>query len=378
MAIFPFLRPRLPSHYYIRFEPPDRSGDEVLLFESERRKIKLKGRSFREFLRSVIPLLDGTRTLEEIQAEVIALFPPEDLERCLTLLAEHNLLQDAEPDTMPEDARSELEPQLNFFHELGLAPHEVQRKLTAATVAICGLGGPGSAVALSLASAGVGHLRCVDWLPVTRTDPHLAPAFLPGDVGRNRAEVIRAKIAALNPRVAARAVTEAVQGDDDALRTLDGADFVVCCADIGMSSQFYIVNRACLKLNISGTSCAAGGLEGIVGPTVLPRETACYLCYRMRAVACANDPEDDFAHHRYLDRRKQDDSGRRENHPFGVAVIGNLAGLEAIKCLTGIAEPSALGRIVVVDFLTLSCSKHVVLRKPWCPACSPEAAAATR
>jgi adenylyltransferase/sulfurtransferase len=173
-------------------------------------------------------------------------------------------------------------------------------------------------------------------------------------------------------------VTDAVDTDDDALRILEGTDFVICCADPGMSSQFYILNRACLRASIPWTACSVSGFEGMIGPTVVPRETACYLCFRMRATACANDPEDDFAHHRYLDQRKRDDGGRRENHPFGVAVVGNLTGLEAIKCLTGIAEPSALGRIVVVDFLSLSCHKHVVLREPWCPACSPTPAKPAR
>ena len=83
MSIFNMKKPRLPSHYYIRFEPPDSSGDEVLFFTSERRNIKLKGRSFREFLQVVVPILDGQHTLEEIEAEVSAQFSPKDLEQGL-------------------------------------------------------------------------------------------------------------------------------------------------------------------------------------------------------------------------------------------------------------------------------------------------------
>jgi adenylyltransferase/sulfurtransferase len=361
----------LPSHYSIRYEPPDPSGDEVLLFDSVRRKVKLKGRSFREFLRSVVPLLDGTRTLAEIKAEAAPLFPPQELADFLGLLAGHNLLDDGGLDGLPGEVRAELEPQLNFFHELGLKPAEAQRKLGAATVAVWGLGGPGPAVALGLAAAGVGRLLCVDGLAVSRTDPPLSPVFTAADVGRGRAEVVREMAAGRSPRVEARAVTEPVPSDADALRVLDGVDFVVCCADAGMSSQFYILNRACLQAGIAWTSCSATGLEGVVGPTVVPHETACYLCYKMRAVACASDPEDEFAHQRQLDRRKQDDSGRRENHPFATGVVADLAGLEAFKFLTGLAEPSAKGGVVVFDFLTLACRRHVVLRKPWCPACAP-------
>jgi bacteriocin biosynthesis cyclodehydratase domain-containing protein len=89
----------------------------------------------------------------------------------------------------------------------------------------------------------------------------------------------------------------------------------------------------------------------------------------MRAVACAGNPEDEFNYERFLDRRKQDDSGRRENVVFGAGLMANWLGLEAMKQLTRIVEPSALGAIIVFDLLGFTCTKHVVLRKPWCPAC---------
>ena len=87
-------RPKLPSHYLLRFEPPDSTGDEALVITSERRRIKLKGRSFREFLNEVVPLLDGTRTTEEIQQLVSSTFNPQDLAAGLELLASEGLLED--------------------------------------------------------------------------------------------------------------------------------------------------------------------------------------------------------------------------------------------------------------------------------------------
>ena len=203
------------------------------------------------------------------------------------------------------------------------------------------------------------------------TDSHLNPFFVPSEVGQNRAEVVRSKILEHFPRAEALAVADPVASDADALQIIDGADLVVCCVDAGMSTHSYIVNRACLKACIPSTSCAVSGFEGIIGPTVVPHETACYLCYKMRAVACTANPLDELAHMRRLDRQKQDNSHRRENHAFSVGAIGSLMGLEAVKCLTGIAEPSALGRIVVLDFLTLASRTHTILRMPWCPACSP-------
>jgi bacteriocin biosynthesis cyclodehydratase domain-containing protein len=96
----------------------------------------------------------------------------------------------------------------------------------------------------------------------------------------------------------------------------------------------------------------------------------------MRAVACTENPEEEFAHLRFLDRRKRDDSGSRENLVFGPAVVGNLLALEAFRVLLGLSA-SASGRLIVIDFVETTSQNHVVLRKPWCPACFPKAGAAS-
>ena len=119
------------------------------------------------------------------------------------------------------------------------------------------------------------------------------------------------------------------------------------------------------------------GAEIVVGPVMHPGHTACYLCYRMRVVSCAGNPEDAFAYERYLDGRKRDDGVRRENLVFGAGLAANLVGLEVVKLLTGVMEPSLVGRILSVRLTDLGVQRHTVLRKPWCPACfTPEAGAA--
>jgi adenylyltransferase/sulfurtransferase len=110
-------------------------------------------------------------------------------------------------------------------------------------------------------------------------------------------------------------------------------------------------------------------MEVVVGPTVRPYTTACYLCYKMRAVACAENPEHDFAFQRMLDKRKTDDSGHRENLTFAVGLAANMIGLEAFKELSGCMPPSTVGKVLILDLMEMSMKKHVLLRKPWCPAC---------
>jgi bacteriocin biosynthesis cyclodehydratase domain-containing protein len=89
----------------------------------------------------------------------------------------------------------------------------------------------------------------------------------------------------------------------------------------------------------------------------------------MRIVACAANPEDAFAFEKLLDERKADDSPRRENLSVGAGIASNLLALEILRELAGLSPATTLGRVVIFNLLDLSSTKHVVLRKPWCPAC---------
>lgn len=364
-----FNKPRLPSHYYVWSEPPDESGDESLHFVSERGRIKLKGHSFREFERRVIPLLDGEHTLEEIGRKVEDIFAFNDLIAGLELLATQNLLEDGRVPEQEDVAAARLTPQFNFFHEIGLDSFETKRRLNAARVTVLGLSGAGAGIVDSLAAAGIGTIRAVDNLHVTAADVYLSFGFSGSDVGLRRSSVVERRTAERSPQTRLEFVMDEITSDDAVAGAIDGSDFVVSCLDIGQSSLIYKLNRACLKKSIRWSSCMLSGSEVIVGPTVHPHETPCYLCFKMRAVACAGNPEDAFAFEKMLDRRKRDDSFQRENLVFGAGVAANMLALETFREIAGLTPVPTHGKVVIFNLLDMSTSKHVVLRKPWCPAC---------
>ena len=186
---------------------------------------------------------------------------------------------------------------------------------------------------------------------------------------------IRKLAPASAPQVAVSGHEPALESEEDVRAAVAGAGFVVCCLDAGQSNLAYKLNRVCLADGTRWVSCSLDGAEVTVGPAVHPGESACYLCYRMRLVACAGNPEDAFAFEKYRDRRRRDDSPRRENLVFGAGLAANLLGLEVFNELTGLAEPSLVGRILTVGLTDLNVQKHAVLRKPWCPACFPKAEA---
>jgi bacteriocin biosynthesis cyclodehydratase domain-containing protein len=371
-------KPRLPSHYFIWSEPPDETGDEVLHFVSERRRLKLKGHSFRELESRVLPLLDGRRTVGEIQAAVADVFAPQDVEDGIALLAAQGLLGEgagegeaSEEKTGSPPQPPRWEPQRNFLHEVLGEAEEVSRRLAASVVSVMGLGGAGADAALALAKMGIGEVRLVDSLPVGAADPYFSEAFHAAEPGLPRTTAAARRFAASAPWAKAVEVGTPLADDAAVVAAVAGSHFAICCLDAGQSWTTYKLNRACLELGLPWTSVALAGTEVVLGPTVVPHQTACYLCYRMRAVACAGNPEDAFAYERYLDRRRQDDSGRRENLAPAAGIAAQMAALEAVKALSGL-RPSALGGLVILDLLGLGTSRHTVLRKPGCPACFPE------
>jgi molybdopterin-synthase adenylyltransferase len=365
-------RPLLPSHYSVWFEPPDEAGDEVLHIVSERRTLKLKGYAFREFHERVVPLLDGSRSLEEIQSATADVFRAEDLADCLALLESQGVLVDAPENGLPAAVLERMAPQINLFHDL--APdRQLQPRLSAATVALIGLGGAGPATATALAAAGVGTLRCIDWLPVAPTDVYYSPALGVDAAGGGRARRVAELVEAAAPQVRLAVEDAPLESEEDLRAAIGDADFVVCCLDAGQSNLTIKLNRVCLAAGTRWTSCALAGAEVIVGPTVHPGRSACYLCYRMRAVACAGNPDEAFAYERFLDRRRSDDSGTRENLVFSAGIAGNLLGSEVVNELAGLGEPALIGRILTLRLTDLSIERHTVLRKPGCPACLPMA-----
>jgi ribosomal protein S12 methylthiotransferase accessory factor len=371
MSESPFWKPYLPRHYHSWSEPADEFGEETLHFVSELKRLQLRGHAFREFEQLVLPLLDGEHSFAQIARQVAGTFAEKDLAACLGLLASEKILQEGDARAFDDVARR-IVPQVAFFHEITGQAKLLQETLTSAQVTIFGLGGAGAMAAASLAAAGVGRLRCFDPTPVRETDLYLSPLFKVGDVGTSRAAVVASAIRERAPQVKVAAYCAPLHEDQEIQSLIQGSDLVLSCLSSSQSNLILQLNRICLKTGICWIPCTLSGTEIILGPTVRPFDGPCYVCYRMRAIACSKDPQTAKAYLRYLERRKQDDTGARENLVFGAGIAANLLGLEAIKELTGIIKPPASGQITIFNLLDLSSSKHVVLPRPFCPVCGQD------
>ncbi|MBQ2697917.1 MAG: ThiF family adenylyltransferase, partial [Clostridia bacterium] len=103
------------------------------------------------------------------------------------------------------------------------------RLLEAATVAVCGLGGLGSAVALMLARSGVGRLLLFDFDEVDISNLH-RQQYLPVQVGMTKFDALthNLRLLMLGTEVGGQAVRLT---EDNILPLLSPADVVIECFD---------------------------------------------------------------------------------------------------------------------------------------------------
>ena len=101
---------------------------------------------------------------------------------------------------------------------------ELQQKFSSAIVAICGLGGLGSNIAISLARAGIGKLILIDFDKVDITNLH-RQQYKANQIGMNKTDALRDNLLEIAPYVAIETHTTCVTEENTA-HLLQGADII--------------------------------------------------------------------------------------------------------------------------------------------------------
>ena len=101
---------------------------------------------------------------------------------------------------------------------------ELQQKFSSSTVAICGLGGLGSNIAIALARAGIGKLILIDFDKVDITNLH-RQQYKANQIGMNKTDALRDNLLEIAPYVAIETHTTCVTEENTA-HLLQGADII--------------------------------------------------------------------------------------------------------------------------------------------------------
>jgi len=154
---------------------------------------------------------------------------------------------------------------------------DLHKRFSSATVAICGLGGLGSNIAIALARAGIGKLLLIDFDRVDITNLH-RQQYKATQIGRYKTEALVENLAEIAPYTEVKAVAETITEGNFA-ELLKDAD-VVCEAFDNAEAKAMLVNGVLEQL----PDCylvVASGMAGMDTPNTIRTRKVLkrfYLC----------------------------------------------------------------------------------------------------
>jgi sulfur-carrier protein adenylyltransferase/sulfurtransferase len=236
-----------------------------------------------------------------------------------------------------------------LLKEIGL---QGQAKLGSARVLIVGLGGLGSPVMQYLAGAGIGFLGLIDADVLDTSNLHRQPIYGLADVGKPKADLARAAIAAINPAV--QVETHAARFNaDNALELIRRHDIVVDCSDNFRTK--YLINDAAVLAHKPAVFASVYQYEGQLQVYKPEPQHACLRCLWPDAIAdgvvgnCA-------------------EAGVLGPVPGAFGTLQALLTLKILLKMQGQLE----GELLLLDFMNFSSLKIKASRRAECraPACA--------
>jgi molybdopterin/thiamine biosynthesis adenylyltransferase len=162
-----------------------------------------------------------------------------------------------------------------------------------------------------------------------------------------------------------------VDGVEPARAIMAGRDLLICAADRPRILLYEWLNEAALTEGIAWVRGAQAGLTANLMMHV-PHQTACFQC-------CEEEAAAKFSWYEPLVRYWVDVIGDRTVNPCMAplaGMVGNLAALEVVKYLTGMADPVILGRMLIVDLQRMATEVAEPNRRADCTACGAAVGAA--
>jgi bacteriocin biosynthesis cyclodehydratase domain-containing protein len=134
-------------------------------------------------------------------------------------------------------------------------------------------------------------------------------------------------------------------------------DMIIYCPDTFNEEFCLRLNAISLSENISLLPYKQMGFSVELGPLVIPRDTACYMCYHLRRRADQMPWETTELTSRQIEPK------------LAIPIGLDFLSVELIRFITGTGEPVTKGKMQQLNFLDHSSTLHPVYKLPRCPAC---------
>jgi molybdopterin/thiamine biosynthesis adenylyltransferase len=325
-------------------------------------------------VRGLINLLDGSRTIDEIEQAFRERHPGSDFDvrAAVAQFDEAGMIDDAGAHTTLTPYEQERwKRNIGFFEtyaSLSDNKYSMQERIKDCKVALLGLGGVGSHVALSLLGAGVRNLRVVDFDKVELSNLNRQILYSEADIGHRKLEAGLNRLQGYFTDADITGVERRLTSVADIEDIITGRDFVFCAVDRPKMQVIQWVNEACVR---AGVPFIGGGVElqRSVIYLVVPGVTGCTECWRLSR---AGDENTQILREQMEARHSENTGIGPDMAAFGplVSVLNSLMVTEFVRFVTQIAPPIAAGRLMETRFDTMTTTQAEQWdRLPDCPVC---------
>jgi ribosomal protein S12 methylthiotransferase accessory factor len=332
------------------------TAPDEAIFRAVRVQATVKGSALGAFVDGVLPLLDEGTDLARI-AMASGDVPLPELERMLGELMTSGIVQSVEAPA----AASRAAVMVQAISTEGRREDVALHRLSEARVAVFGLESTGAALARHLVTWSPGALVLFDPSAPRPDDPS-------GLVGETRQAALAAELGIGGAGVVVEA--EATAWSAEAIQqAAERADVLIAAVDRDFAAAAHWVNQAAVAQSKPAAFLTMDGAVAEIGPIVYPGETACYMCYRMRAIACADDYAAAMAFEERRDRQRAVSARREPTFLPTLSVAAGILAGELAKTLTAVGRHALAGRVMLWDGMGGLLSEHDVVRQPACPVC---------
>ena len=306
-------------------------GDDRLQLRGAEYSFTLQHPLFIEIFQVVHPLLDGQRTVEEIVSSRDPKYLPTTITFLLKMLRANGALQEgvvSPPPPLTSEFLKKHESQVQFLSHFVLDPVGTLAQLHQVRVALIGSDSIRKRIQQSLLSMGFSS-------PTEIEEPSKKVEFDPSLLQK------------------------------EVIGQLKEVDFLIACQDTTDFQFFEAINRACLETQTRWMHVSISGTRGILGPTIIPRQTACYTCYDKRLASNILELQDHLAY------QKQTELSKSEGFLSPLwSTLAEQVSLEMARIISGFAPSQTFGRLYEFDATSPMVENHDVLRLPRCPSCN--------
>lgn len=211
-----------------------------------------------------------------------------------------------------------------FSRTIQLIGEEAVQRLSECRVILFGVGGVGSFTAEALARAGIGRITLVDGDVVSESNLNRQLVALVSTIGMPKAEVMKARMADINPSAQVQALNLFYDGSTADQINLSEYDYVVDAID-SVSSKLLLIEK-CYQLNIPCISCMGAGNK--LDPTAfevedISKTSVCPLARVMRRELKNRG----ILHHKVVYSKEQPVNPAGQRTPASISFVPSAAGL---------------------------------------------------